>query len=65
MTAQSLFVNGLYHDLLGRAADQGGINLWVSWLQAGVSRAQVVQAFYQSAEHRGLQVDHLYQALMH
>ncbi len=39
------FVNGLYHDALGRAADAGGFAFHMSRLAAGVSRPQLVDDF--------------------
>src|SRR5262249_3108177 len=59
------FVRGLYGDVLGRAADQAGLDAWVTQLQTGVSRDQVARAFDASAEHRGRQADLLYAALLH
>jgi hypothetical protein len=46
-------------------ADQTGLNSWVMALQLGVSPQAVVAAFWESAEHRGLQVDIFYQTLLH
>jgi protocatechuate 3,4-dioxygenase beta subunit len=62
---QVRFVNGLYHNLLGRAPDVAGVNAWVSLLQAGISRSYVAEAIYVSPEHRGLQVDRFYQTFFH
>jgi hypothetical protein len=59
------FVRGLYGDVLGRAADQAGLDDWVNQLQTGGSRAQVAQGFEESAEHRGRQADQLYDAFLH
>jgi hypothetical protein len=61
----ALFVNGLYHDILGRVADQAGVNSWVMALQMGVSPQAVASDFWESAEHRGLEVDAFYQTLLH
>ncbi|MEX0712006.1 MAG: S8 family serine peptidase, partial [Pirellulales bacterium] len=49
------FVNGVYQDLLGRAADSGGLAEWVSRLQTGSTRGQVVDGVFNSAE-RALRV---------
>src|SRR5205085_378849 len=38
LVPNALFVNGLYHDVLGRAADQAGLDGWVVLLEAGVNR---------------------------
>jgi hypothetical protein len=59
------FVNSLYHQVLGRAPDQDGLNHWVYEVDAGLSRTQVADSFWRSSEHRGLQVDAFYQSLLH
>ena len=62
---EATFVDGLYHALLGRSPDAGGLFVWVQQLQTGVSRTQVVDSFWTSAEHRGLEVDRFYQTFLH
>jgi hypothetical protein len=59
------YVTTLYRDVLGRAPDSVGLSAWLSFLQAGGSREQVAQAFWESPEHRGLQVDALYAQYLH
>jgi subtilisin family serine protease len=54
------YVHGLYRDVLGRAPDTTGLSVWVRHLQAGASREAVARAVWESAEHRGLQVDQYY-----
>ena len=54
-------VQGFYNNVLGRAGDPGGINTWVSALAAGVPRAQVATAFWNSIEHRQNEVNSYYQ----
>jgi serralysin len=44
------FVTLLYQNVLGRAPDAGGLTGWLNALDAGQSRAQVVQGFSQSGE---------------
>jgi uncharacterized protein YkwD len=44
------FVELLYTNVLGRAADAGGLARWTGDLDAGVARAQVVLGFSDSAE---------------
>jgi hypothetical protein len=44
------FVNGLYHDALGRAADAGGFEFQLARLNSGVSRTQLVDDFVLSQE---------------
>ena len=58
------FVNGLYHDILSRVADQAGLDGWVINLEAGESRSLVAAAFWDSPEHRGIEVDQFYQSLL-
>jgi hypothetical protein len=62
---QAAFVNQLYHDILGRVPTVQDVNQWTTLLQAGVSRQQVATAFWESPEHRGLQVDAFYQQFLH
>jgi hypothetical protein len=44
------FLNALYHDALGRAADPGGFAFQLARLNAGVSRTQLVDDFVLSTE---------------
>ena len=44
------FVNQLYQNVLGREADAGGLAGWVTALEGGTSRAEVVRGFAQSSE---------------
>jgi hypothetical protein len=60
VVAQAAFVDGLYRHVLGRPADAPSLIAWVQQLENGGSRAQVVDAVWNSAEHRGLEVDRLY-----
>lgn len=50
--------------MLNRPPDPSGLAFWVAQIQAGVSRAQVATAFWQSAEHRGIEVDSFYQTIL-
>ncbi len=45
------FVDLIYRNVLERAADTGGHDYWTGQLNAGLSRAQVVVSFSESAEH--------------
>jgi hypothetical protein len=62
---EQAFVQGLYRDLLGRAADGQGLQGWTALLQAGGTRLQVVQGVWASPEHRGRQVDQFYATYLH
>jgi len=44
------FVTLLYNNVLDRAPDEGGFANWTNVLEAGLSRAEVVAGFSQSAE---------------
>ncbi len=44
------FVDLVYQNVLGRTADAGGRSYWVGQLGAGVSRAQMMVSFSESAE---------------
>ncbi len=64
LTPNQAFVVGLYRDVLERAPDPSGFAFWVPQLDGGLlGRAQVATAFWESAEHRGLQVDLFYREL--
>ena len=51
------FVNALYHALLGRSGEPGGIAFWEGMLAQGSSRGAVAQGFAASHEFHGLFVD--------
>jgi hypothetical protein len=59
------YVQSLYQDVLGRQADPAGLLYWTRQLLTGTARAQVVAALWNSAEHRGLEVDGLYAKYLH
>ncbi|UOA27117.1 DUF4214 domain-containing protein [Pseudosulfitobacter sp. DSM 107133] len=46
------FIELLYQNVLGRAADAGGLAGWLAQLEGGATRAQVVLGFSQSGEFR-------------
>ena len=49
-------VQGMYHDLLLRAADQQGLDFWVGQLEGGVSVAAVAFGFTASRERESIRV---------
>jgi hypothetical protein len=51
------FIQAIYQDLLGRAADAAGRQFWTDRLSQGVTRAQVVLGFATSTEFRTLLLD--------
>jgi hypothetical protein len=58
------FVKSLYQNLLHRAADSAGLNFWVSQINNGMTNQQVATGFWQSPEHRGVEVDTYYQTFL-
>lgn len=46
------FVDRVYRNVLGRAADSGGLSYWTRKLQGGTSRGQVMANFSQSSEYK-------------
>jgi hypothetical protein len=69
----TLYVQSLYRQILGREADPLGLPIWVEMLpdpvttSASVSqqaRQEVAQGIWESAEHRGQQVNFYYQTLL-
>jgi hypothetical protein len=58
--ADTSFVQGLYHSLLGREAEAAGLNGWVQALRSGAPREAVVGAILDSPEHRGILLDSYY-----
>jgi hypothetical protein len=59
------YVTALYRQVLRREPDAGGLAHWVQFLNHGGTREAVVRGFWESAEHRGLQVDQLYATYLH
>jgi hypothetical protein len=63
--ADEAFVRGLYHAILGRDADAVGLQIYASRLRAAtLTRAQVVDAIFDSDEHHGLEVDSFYHTFL-
>jgi hypothetical protein len=58
------FIRQVYVDLLGRTIDTGGQNTWLTSLNAGATRTQVVAAIQTSTEYRTRELNQLYQALL-
>ena len=53
-------LHGLYRDVLNREADATGLRFWEQQMAAGTDRDLIVAAFWNSTEHRTLQVDAFY-----
>jgi hypothetical protein len=54
--ANQAYVMGLYASVLDRGPDASGLAAWTGQLDVGVSRGAVANSFWQSAEHRSLEV---------
>ena len=53
--SDSIYVNTLYKNVLGRDADIGGLNYWLGQLNNGIeTRYEVLLGFSESAENKGL-----------
>src|SRR5258707_633097 len=59
------FVNNLYHDVLGRQPSPPESAIWVLRMNTGMSRQQAAMSFWQSNEHRRLEVTQIYQVYLH
>jgi hypothetical protein len=63
--AAELYVTQLYRALLNRDPESAGLQAWTQWLAAGASRLDIARGIYDSAEHRGFQVDQFYERYLH
>jgi len=59
-TANQRFVDQLYHDLLHRPADPGGLAFFTGLLDQGMTRSQVALAIEGAPEYHGVLVESLY-----
>jgi uncharacterized delta-60 repeat protein len=50
---QRLFAMQQYRDFLGREGDEGGIAFWRDRMTSAVTRGQVIESFFSSAEFQG------------
>ncbi|HEX5442369.1 MAG TPA: DUF4214 domain-containing protein [Pirellulales bacterium] len=58
-------INGLYRNVLGRNPDPAGFAFWHQALVAGVNRDVLVNALWNSPEHRTEEVDFYYANYLH
>lgn len=63
--ANAAYINAIYEQVLGRAADPAGLAAWENALGAGLSRYQFVRMLWDSAEHRAQEVQADYQEFLH
>jgi hypothetical protein len=59
------YVRALYQTVLGRTPETAGLLDWARQLQTGTAREQVAGRIWDSAEHRGLEVDQFYASYLH
>jgi hypothetical protein len=59
------FISNLYNTLLHRPPDAAGANGWFAALEEGIPRQTIVQEFWNSPEHLGLEVNQLYLQILH
>jgi hypothetical protein len=59
------FVTLLYNNVLGRAPDAGGLAGWVSLLNGGMSRGQVLLGFSESTEYQIAKFNEVYVTMMY
>jgi hypothetical protein len=59
------FVTLLYNNVLGRAPDTAGLNGWVSLLQSGYTRGQVMIGFSESVEYKAKKFNEVYVTMMY
>ena len=64
-THNQLFINQLYHDLLGREVDAGGLSYWDAQLAAGLPRSQVAIEIERTMEYAQRTVASLYTRYLH
>ena len=62
---QTDFLSALYSSVFARMPDSAGLNYWLQQLGAGTSRGEVAQGFWESAEHRGIEVDSYFTTYLH
>jgi hypothetical protein len=60
-----LFVVSLYQTVLLRTPLAIEVAAWVNDLNAGLTRQQIAQAFWESPEHRGIEIDSYYVSCLH
>src|SRR5262249_10579748 len=58
------FITGLYRHIFDRPPDAAGLAHWTRLLETGIARSQIVAAFWNSTEHRQIEVDFYYQTYL-
>jgi hypothetical protein len=62
---QTNYVIFMYETVLNRLPDANGLQAWVQFIYTGGTRQQVAQGFWESAEHRGMEIDLYYATFLH
>jgi hypothetical protein len=63
--ANANYVEALFVNLLGHAADPASLSLWTGQLDAGGSLSSVATGIWTSSEHLGTEVDGFYETFLH
>jgi hypothetical protein len=63
--SRAAFITSVYEDVLDRAPTPAELSNWTSQLQKGVSDTTFATALVQSPEHRGLEVEDIFEQVMH
>jgi hypothetical protein len=64
-TPDQAFVTNVYHDLLNRSIEPAGLAYWMSQIEAGLARSQLVAEIEASGEYRDDVVKSLYEKYLH
>jgi len=63
-SANQLYITQLYHTLLGRSPDAGGLAYFTNEMNQGMSRAEIVMQIEESQEYLTDEVDSIYQKML-
>jgi predicted outer membrane repeat protein len=58
------YVTTVYQTVLNRTSTAAEVTPWMEFLETGGTRAEMVKGFWESAEHRGIQVDDYYRSFL-
>ena len=62
--ANTAYINAVYASILGHAPDATGLAYWQQQMTGGAGRASVAQGVWDSAEHRGMEVEQFYEEFL-
>jgi hypothetical protein len=63
-TRADSYARRLYRDVLNRIPDPDGLKFWVQQVLNGTPHETIARTFWESREHRGLQVDQFYNTVL-